>query len=527
MTRDAGAIVAAAFVAAVRSEGLAPAPDLRLLRRAPTVTGSSVVGSPIVGPPRVSDPHGLGELHQRLVGGDERTRRGVWYTPAWLAAELAGRALDRRALDGDGLVSDPACGGGAFLLAAAERLGSAARLWGCDVDPLAVAVTEAALWWWSARRGAAVVAGDRLVVGDALLDVTVPRSAAVLGNPPFLGQLKRSTAADPARRAALRRRFGEVVRPYTDEAWLFLLAAVDATDTPGRVALVQPRSLLAARDATPVRSAIDEWASLVDMWIDDGTAFDAGVHVCAPVLERRPAPSTNDWTAPLVDALGIPGADLVGEVRLGEVAEVVAGFRDEYYGLVDAVGEGGAGPALVTSGAIDPLRVRTGEIRFARRRWRAPHVDVGALEGRAKRWVDVQAGPKLLVASQTRVIEAAVDRDGSFVGSVPVVVVRPHDPERLWHVAAALHAPAVTAWLLRRTAGTALAPDACKPTAAALTDLPLPTDSAAWDDAAVLARSLAETDGGDWAAFARAADRAYGVRDRSIADWWLGRLPVR
>ena len=517
--------MAGAFLAGVRRDGLDPDPELRLLAWPPT-EGSTV-----------EDPHGLGEVHQRLLGGDERTRRGVWYTPAWLAAELAGRALEGA---GDGLVSDPACGGGAFLLAAAERLGSVEMLWGCDVDPLAVAVTEAALWWWSARRGAAVVVGDRLVVGDALVDVTVPRSAAVVGNPPFLGQLKRSTASGSRRRTALRRRFGDVVRPYTDEAWLFLLAAVDATDMGGRVALVQPRSLLAARDATPVRAAIDERAALVDMWIDDGTTFEAGVHACAPVLQRNPGAARNDWSGSLVDDLGVPPAQLDGAARLGDRADVVAGFRDEYYDLVGAVHEGGDGPRLVTSGAIDPFGLIDAPVRFAKRRWERPTVDVGTAAGRAARWVDAQRAPKILVATQTKVLEAVVDADGSMVGSVPVLVVRPHDPDALWHLAAALHAPVVTAWLLRRTAGTALAPDACKPTPATLAELPLPTDTGAWDEATRLARELArarrddaqlpirDASGPDaWAAFGAAADRAYGVTDGTLVDWWLRRLPVR
>lgn len=513
-----GPVVAAAFCAAVRADGLEPDPALRLLTWAGARTSSPL--------PEIDGPDALGVLHERLLAAEDRRRRGAWYTPAWLAADLVGRAVDGR-----GPVADPACGGGVFLLAAAERLlpgrspsAVVAELWGCDVEPLAVAVAEAGLWWWSARLGEPTVS-DRLVVGDALTDTVIPPSAAVVGNPPFLGQLKRSTAAGEDRRRRLKERFGDVVRPYTDEAWLFLLAAVDATAPGGCTALVQPKSLLAARDAGAVRSAVDRMAELVDVWVDDGSAFDAGVHVCAPLLQRRAAPSTNDWSTALATALGHPSVDLRPHERLGDRADVIAGFRDEYYGLVDAVREGGVGPRLVTSGAVDPLDVREGvDVRFAKRRWRRPTVDVERVTGRARRWVDAQAGPKLLVATQTKVLEAAPDHDGSMIGSVPVVVVRPKDPGDLWHLAAALHAPAATAWLLRASAGTALSPDACKPTAALLADLPLPVDPAAWDEAARLAREIAG--GADaWAAFAATADRAHGVTDGVTAAWWLARLP--
>src|SRR5690606_17819255 len=116
------------------------------------------------------------------------------------------RAVPDRAAAGLGPVVDPSCGGGAFLLAAADRLvalGSApgdavAALRGRDVDPTAVAVTEAALWWWAARRDASTRPDVR--VRDALLD-DVDAAGAVVGNPPFLGQLRSSTSVDADRRA--------------------------------------------------------------------------------------------------------------------------------------------------------------------------------------------------------------------------------------------------------------------------------------------------------------------------------------
>lgn len=518
---DAGAIVAAAFTAAAGAEGLDPDPCLRLLSHLdPTISASGA---------EVREPSDLGRLRERLASGDERTSRGAWYTPDWLAVELV-----QRVVTDSGPVVDPACGGGVFLLAAADRLlpGRTPRqvvdlLWGSDIDPVAVAVTEAALWWWSARLGEPALSPDRLVVRDALAEASMPRAAAVVGNPPFLGQLRATTAASAERREVLRRRFGTALQPYTDEAWLFLLAAVEATRPGGRVALVQPVSVLSARDAGAVRTAVDRMASLVDVWVDEGSAFDAAVTVCAPILERRSSPSVNDWGGPLADAQAVPPVDLDPTRRLGDHAEIVAGFRDEYYGLVGAVGEDGDGPLLVTSGAIDPLRHRTGaDVRFAKQRWRRPTLRPELVEGRARRWLDAQRGPKLLVATQTRVVEAVVDPDGRMAASVPVVVVRPHDPGRLWHLAAALHAPVVSAWMLRRSAGTALSSGACKPTAALLGDVPLPPDGEAWDAAASRAEALAGG-AGDWAAFGAAADLAYGVSDPATAGWWLERLPLR
>lgn len=519
---DPGAAAAAAFVAATAREGLVPPTGLRLL--------DHLARRDVDAPPLV-DPFDLGLLHEMLVTGAQRSERGAWYTPRWLAEDLVGRVIgtaDRPVAR----VSDPACGGGVFLLVAAEVLGAGrspaatvGALRGCDVDPVAVAVTEAALWWWSARRGDPTVPTG-FVVGDALTGPPLPPADVVVGNPPFLGQLRGATVADREQRDALRARFGDGVQPYTDPAWLFLLDAVESVEPGGAVALVQPSSLLGARDAGAVRRRIDERATLVHTWLDDGATFAASVEACAPVL-RVGTPKDNDWSGALATARGIPPVRLHEGEKLGDVADVVAGFRDEYYGLVDAVSEAGPGPALVTSGAIDPLRHRVdAPVRFAKRRWTAPTVHVESLHGRAQRWARLQAGPKLLVATQTRVLEAAVDADGELIGSVPVIVVRPHRPEDIWRIAAAIHAPVSSAWMLRRSAGTALSNDACKPTARLLTDLPLPTHRAAWDEAAAVAEDVA---GGArrWQELGEAADRAYGIDDPTLRAWWLDRLPVR
>ncbi len=526
-------MVAAAFVAAMRRDGISPDPALRLLAWV-----RHEHPEPIDLP---TGPDALGHLHEHAVPTGERVRRGAWYTPRWLADDLVGRAM--AAVDRPvARVADLSCGGGVFLLAAADQLATrespadvVGMLFGRDTDPLAVAVTEAALWWWSVLHGEPTLPGDRLAVGDALVGITgaertLPMVDVVVGNPPFLGQLRTSTAASTDRRSELRTRFGDVLRPYTDEAWLFLLTATELVADGGVVAMVQPSAVLGARDAGPVRAAVDARADLVDCWIDDGSTFDAAIQACAPVLRigrRRRGVGANDWTGSLAERVGTPMVDLRAGPCLGGLAHIVAGFRDEYYGLVDAVHEGGDGVRLVTSGAIDPFRHRDDvAVRFAKRRWTDPRVRTESVTGRAARWLDVQTGPKLLVATQTRVLEAAMDETGELVGSVPTIVVRPHDPDDLWRVAAAIHAPAVSAWALRRSAGTALSNDACKPTAALLKDMPLPTDDGAWNEAARLARQIAGG-GNGWERFAEAADRAYGVADPDVRDWWLARLPLR
>jgi hypothetical protein len=430
------------------------------------------------------------------------------------------------------------------------------------------------LWLWAGERPPA----GRLVVADPLLTEgnpwpTAPNGsgngdapggfAAVVGNPPFQSQLGRATARSAADQRRLRARFGTAVRAYTDTAWLFLLAACDMVRPGGRVVMVEPQSVVAARDAEAVRRALDERAELRDLWIDDGRVFDASVRVCAPVLERRrEAPPAGQPDAPAATraaraggaagaggvaswghlwarALELPFVDLPVGPTLGDRATVLAGFRDQYYGLVDAVREHEApdgrrrgpivpGAALVTSGAIDWAACAWGErpIRYAKRRWAAPVVDLARLQAAppiARRWVARTRVPKLVVATQTRVVEAAVDVDGTWVPSVPTLAVLPTDPDDLWHLGAAVLSPAATAWLARRSAGTGLERGALKVAGPDLVALPLPADTAAWDAAATALRSFVRApDPPTLEAYLDAAARAYGV-GAAVTAWWRAR----
>jgi hypothetical protein len=134
--------------------------------------------------------------------------------------------------------------------------------------------------------------------------------------------------------------------------------------------------------------------------------------------------------------------------------------------------------------------------------------------------------PKVLLATQTPVLEPAVDAAGTCVPSVPVLSVVPHARADLWRLAAALAAPASTVWLLRRAPGTALARGALKVAAPDLLALPLPADERRWDDAAAavrafLARPAVETR----EAFLAAAATAYRT-PASLTDWWRRRAGV-
>ena len=123
--------------------------------------------------------------------------------------------------------------------------------------------------------------------------------------------------------------------------------------------------------------------------------------------------------------------------------------------------------------------------------------------------------PKVLVATQTRVVEAFADEAGTCVPCTPVISVVPRSLP-LWHVLAVLLAPPVSAWALRRAAGAALSGDAIKLSASQIRTIPLPPTGDAWDQA------VAQLRAGDLRAAGSSMGLAYGC---DVQAWWDARLP--
>ena len=390
------------------------------------------------------------------------------------------------AIDRPGTVCDPSCGTGTFLVAAGERLVSlglsraeaASHLRGIDIDPDAVAVATARVREWSGVQCA------RIDVGDGLR--TTGPCDFVVGNPPFVDRL---------------------------HARFLALAARTATRS---VAMVVPQSVLATNDGRVARhAAVEAGFGVASVTRLEGV-FDASVDACVVVLGRgAPVPQGPTWSSLLVD--DVPEVSLGGSA-LGERCEVVAGFRQHYYGLRGHVHDGGDGLPLVTSGSIDPASWGGRSVRFDGARFEDPRVSLDGVDEPVRSWFRSLLRPKVVVATQTRVIEAAAHPRGEVVPSVPVISVMPHDPARVWHVLAVLLAPPVSAWAIRSWGGTALSSSAVKLGAPQVRLVPVPAPCPAWDDAASILRSR-----GSLLDAGRRMCDAYAVGEEVLA-WWAARL---
>jgi hypothetical protein len=490
-------------------------------------------------------------------------------------------------------VCDPAAGGGAFLLAAARELEARGvdrtaivedLVWGVDIDPLAVAVTITALAAWASETGRLprstnVVVADSLRAGrGAWASAPAEGFDIVVGNPPFQSQLGTATARPAGAVDELRDRFGPALYRYADTAGLFLLEACRWAAPDARVALILSSSLLVADDAAPLRRAVLDLGVLDELWVAREPVFTAGVRVCAPVIAigapdpgrvRRahgrgfaPAPdlvitherlrAAPTWAEVMAGLFGVPVVALDGAETLASFCTATAGFRDQFYGIRPFVSEAavdgdgradgsvvgpGAGDArvrLITSGLIEPMRSAWGRrrTRFAGASYLAPVIDLGALaatDPKLMAWTEQRLVPKLIVATQTRVLETIVDEQGAWFPSVPTIAVTT-EPDRLWEAAAVVMAPPISAWALGRHLGAALSSDAIKVSARQLLDAPLPRDRARWREACVpLRRAAAATTEEEWREalddFGALMNHAYGCDDE-VLEWWKARLPA-
>ena len=195
-----------------------------------------------------------------MLPGDSlelRKQRGAFFTPYPIAEHLAEWAL--RGVGNEGLILDPTCGEGVFLLAAAEQLAKTgetretARLFGVDIHESSLRETEKLLSSVPCGPERELLAGDFFQESTPdQLGARLPFVDAVIGNPPFI---RYHEHRGDSRRRALAAALGQGVRlTGLASSWAALLVHASAFLKPdGRIAMVLPAELLSVGYAEPIR----------------------------------------------------------------------------------------------------------------------------------------------------------------------------------------------------------------------------------------------------------------------------------
>jgi hypothetical protein len=253
------------------------------------------------------------ELARRADG--RRRSNGIFYTPADTADYIVEQTLRPLVADlsagriGSLRVLDPACGCGAFLLAAnrwlcdwheaaagrrlrpAQRRAIARRLAGIDVDPAAVKLAREALG--TAAGLPAAELADNIRVGDALLahdNWLHGRFDAVVTNPPYVNIRRLAKSGGASLADAYRRRYRCAAGAF-DLYVLFLERSVAALAAGGRLGAIVPNKLATLDYARPCRELLLSTGRL-DAVVDvSGLRIfrDADVYPYIILWTKRPA----------------------------------------------------------------------------------------------------------------------------------------------------------------------------------------------------------------------------------------------
>ncbi|GAB4519343.1 MAG: N-6 DNA methylase [Haliangiales bacterium] len=330
----------------------------------------------------------------------QRLDLGQWYTPPDVADLALSLALptDPAAVAADLRVLDPACGDGVFL-ARAQARGIGTRngaLCGIEVDPIAAAAASARV------PGAHIIAADLFgqaaehAIGGYLSASAASADAAsagrplgfdaVVGNPPYVRQERRSGSEKRLIRAALGRDFPGLPASLLDRltsrgdlAAACIVRALRFARPGARVALVVSSALLDAGYASVLWQLVAKLGrvcALIDAprerWFKD-----AAINAIILVIERAdaavPAPAGETSTptaAPAVSVarLTLPTPRAATQLRdgarldrVGEIRHAPADETARWAAYVRAPSawfafEASAGPSLVPLSALATVR---------------------------------------------------------------------------------------------------------------------------------------------------------------------------
>jgi N-6 DNA Methylase len=258
---------------------------------------------------------------------DERERDASYYTPPALARYVVDEALGgwlkhhRPQMPQDVRVLDPACGSGAFLIAAYRGLLAyfatvrgrtlsasereevlLASIYGSDVDERALGLAQVQLLEEAHLGGRLPRLGENLLQGDALpappgvparrgqidwgnvLDRLGGPFDVLVANPPFGSQVKLPQRLKIAEIGAVRDRYPEVKSFGQDYAYFFLALAWRLLGKDGAAGLVLPRTLLDGDSGRGARDLLAKGSPRLLVDFRGAQLFDVKGYVCVAVL---------------------------------------------------------------------------------------------------------------------------------------------------------------------------------------------------------------------------------------------------
>lgn len=448
-------------------------------------------------------------------------------------------------------------------------------LYGMDIDPVAVALTRARIWLCATNFDidenllcSHILVGNPLLLslpdissnseleswGNLYPSVSIERPGEgfdyVIGNPPFVNQLRGGGVMVEEIRQVIGSATNIEIRPYTDISALFLALSIEITKDRGTVALIQPLSVLSSRDAAPIRRSVAKTCDPIRLSFPESNFFDAAVGICVPLLKKKSS-TTNQrscttstlhgsdhdrrsWSTHLARELGIPGRALEGgDWTISDLAEATADFRDQFYWISSHCEEEDRllstqdSVKIISTRLVDPMYCQWGvtPAKIGGRRFYRPTFQLSraALHPEIDRWSRARLVPKLILSTQTSILEVLPDPEGVLLPSVPLISV--YGFSQIWQVCAALCSPTISAHAAHSHLGSGLSRRAIKLSSRDVLALPLPLNQSKWDKGAELMAEIWDTPlakrGMLWSEFGLSMQLAYELVDHQVHNWWM------
>lgn len=187
-----------------------------------------------------------GVIYQSILAEGEKSKLGSYYTPDKITSEIAERMHSRGKL-----FLDPCCGTGQFLIAFAEKYGTAENIWGIDIDPVAVNLAKVNLMLMFPGQDTRlnIFCNDSLInYNERLLfdDIdSLPEFDVIATNPPWGSHYKK----DELPRIAF---YYPEITSGESFSW-FLVKSVRMLKETGALCFIMPESVMNVRMHSDIR----------------------------------------------------------------------------------------------------------------------------------------------------------------------------------------------------------------------------------------------------------------------------------
>lgn len=239
----------------------------------------------------------LGRLHEQSLTRGHRKRRGVYYTPAWIAEYIAEGNVPP-----SGRVIDPACGSGAILVASYRRMVAGIadpetrrttaleRIFGIDRDSVAARVCRHTIALVALEHGGTLFdLRQNIVAGDALVGFEfegrfAPGFTAVVGNPPYIRERSAKATFDEVAASPL----GRFRTSRMDYWFYFVHRAIELLAPGGKLGFIVPSYFTKGAGSTKLIAALRESTAVREIFmLDDAEVFDGvvGRHLILSVVK--------------------------------------------------------------------------------------------------------------------------------------------------------------------------------------------------------------------------------------------------